>query len=261
MESFENIAHYFGDKGYDSIMHFFGGDKVSSTVAHLREDLILSGKKCSVYRHMIAELMKIDNYDESYDPSSDLDRRWVNLTKSHCGVYQMLGFAMLLKMDAESMLIGMLTAESDTERMVVSKHAYTIVAEARNKDLFKVLARRMMDYPDVILPKEEYDDLWRKNSGLVRGMTSDKSSNRVRNTIDAHRHSFTEQLDAYVSVDWTRSLNDMLIIVEVIDNVEKCMEKVHSRLTTAYNELEADTKAYVARLDAILKELDSPGED
>ena len=254
MDSFGNIAHIFGGKDYDAILRSLGADEVSSIVAKLRNDLILSGKKCSVYRHLIAELKKMDDYDDSYIPSSDIDRRWVNLANSHSGVYEMLGFAMILKMDAESMLIGMLTAESDTERIVVSKHAYTIVAEARNNDLFSVLARRMKDYPDVILPKEDYDDLWGKNRKLVRGMTSSILSNRVRNFIDAHRHSFSEQLDTYMSVDWIGSLKDMLIIVEVVDNVVECMEKVHNRFITAYNEFEIDARAYMARLDAIIKQ-------
>lgn len=253
MLSFDEIKHIFGENNYFGDRQSLDRERILSFVASLRDDLILCGKNCSIFLHMLGQLEE-DGESYSRVPSSDFDRRWLELIRSHRGVYEQLGFAMLLKMDAEVMMIGMLSAESDTERTVASKHAYTIVAEAWNNDLFNELAGRMKSYPEMLLPKDEYEALWKANKKLVKEMSPDGLSNSIRKAIDAHKASFVKQVDAYSTIDWKQSLIDMLIIVLVVDNIELCLDGVHDRLNAAYDAFDKDTKEYVGRLDALLKE-------
>ena len=124
-------------------------------------------------------------------------------------------------------------------------------------DLFTALAGGMKAYPEELLTKKEYDTLWKENKKLVKWMTRDSLSNRIRNAIDAHKKPFVEQLDAYSTVDWKQSLMDMLTIIQVVANVEECLDKIHGRLRGAFDSYEKDARAYVAKLDGILKKLDS----
>ena len=204
---------------------------------------------------MIQVLDKEDSSLESRTAGSDFECRWLELTRGHRRVYELLGYALLLKMDAESMVISLLSASTDIERIVVSKHAYTIVAEAWNMDLFTSLAGGMKVYSEELLTKKEYDTLWKENKKLVNGMTRDSLSNRIRNAIDAHKRPFVEQLDAYTAVDWKQSLMDMLTIIQLVMNVEECLEMVHGRLKGAFDSYEEDARVYLAKLDDISKEL------
>ena len=257
MSLYNEIAHYFEGKDYSEVIYALNEERFQNFVSHLRDDLTLCGKKCSMYRHMIQELDKEKPSSESRTPWSEIERRWLELTRGHRKVYELLGYAILLKMDAESMVISLLSVSTDTERIVVCKHSYTIVAEARNKNLFTSLAGGMRVYPEELLTKKEYDTLWKESKKLVKWMTRDSLSNRIRNAIDAHKKSFVEQLDAYSTVDWRQSLMDMLTIIQVVSNVEKCLDKIHGRLRGAFDSYEKDTRAYVAKLDEILKKLES----
>ena len=254
MLSFDEIKQIFEGKKYSDVIRSIGQESIISFVKRLREDLILCGRTCSVFKHLIEQL---DDGSEKYSGAalSEFDRRWLELIRNHRGVYEQLGFAFLLKMDAEVMLIEMLSAKSDTERLVTSKHAYTIVAEARNNDLFNELAGRMKSYPEILLPEKEYNALWKTNKQLIKKMTSDEQSNRIRKAIDAHKAPFLKQANEYLSIDWKQSLLDMLIIVQVVDNIGACMDIVHDRLTVAYDAFDKDTREYVAQLDVLIKEV------
>ena len=53
----------------------------------------------------------------------------------------LVGYLTLLQVDAMMSLINMMEAQSDVERLVVCKHAYTIIYEAKIKGLFSVVER------------------------------------------------------------------------------------------------------------------------
>ena len=65
------------------------------------------------------------------------DEKRLNVLQTHRNVYETMGFLTLLQMDALTTTICLFQANNDTERIMLSKHAYTIIYEAQKNDLFK----------------------------------------------------------------------------------------------------------------------------
>ena len=259
MVSYSEIAHYFESSGLDDLKTALDGDNIRSLISNLRNDLEFCGKKCDLCRYMIEQMDVVDKpylSISSEETESPITHRWQQLTKAHRSVFELIGFALLLKMDATSMLIAILTAMSETERKILGKHAYTIVAEARNKDLFTSISARMKEYPEWVLPKELFDNLWNENKDLLKDVTSDKKSNRIRKTIDAHKRGFEEQLDAFKDTDWCQSAIDMIRLIQVVNNIEKSINGINERLKASFDGFEKEAHEYIAQLDVILKQLE-----
>lgn len=259
MVSYSEIAHYFDSSGFDELKSALDGNLIRSLVANLRNDLEFCGKKCDLCRYLIEQMDVVDKPYIGISPKetkSPITQKWRQLTKAHRSVFELIGFALLLKMDATSVLITILTSMSDTERKILGKHAYTIVAEARNKDLFTSISARMKEYPEWVLPKEVFDNLWNENKDLLKDVTSDKKSNRIRKTIDAHKRGFEDQLDAFKDTDWCQSAIDMIRIIQVVNNIEKCINGINEKLKSLFGQFEKEAHEYIAQLDVILKQLE-----
>lgn len=260
MVSYSEIAHYFESSGLDDLKTALDGDNICSLISNLRNDLEFCGKKCDLCRYMIEQMDVVDkpylgiSFEETKSP---ITQRWQQLTKAHRSVFELLGFALLLKMDATAMLISLMSPMSDVEKKVLGKHAYTIVAEARNKDLFSILSARMKEYPDWALSSEDYETLWTdKNKKLLRDVTSNKKSISIRNAIDAHKHGFEEQLDIFKSVDWRQSVIDMIRLIQVVNNIEVCINGINKRINSFIENFDEETHNYIAQLDNILSQLE-----
>ena len=256
--SYSEITHYFESFGFDELKSLLNSEDVQNFVSNLRSNLEYCGKKCDLCRWVIE---KMDEEDKAYQiGSSDgivssISQKWKLLIVTHRSVFELMGFALLLKMDAMAMLIVLMSPMSDTEKIVLGKHAYTVVAEAKNKDLFTRIALRMKKYPEWALPNEMYKALWEENKGLLKDVTSNKESNKIRNTIDAHKSEFDEQLDVFKTTNWRQSAIDMIRIIQVVSNIEASIYGINKRLEGAYKTFEKDTLEYIGRLNEILKEL------
>lgn len=261
MVSYSEITHYFESAGLDELKSALDGDNIRSLVSNLRSDLEFCGRKCDLCRYMIEQMDEVDRPNQTDNPEgvvSPIGQKWQQLAMTHRSIFELLGLALLLKMDATSMLIAFMSPLTDTEKIVLGKHAYTIVAGARNKDLFRTISARMKDYPECIFPNEEYNRLWRENNKkLLYDVTSAKESNRIRNEIDAHKKSFEEQLDAFKAVDWRQCAVDMIRLIQVVNNIEECINGINERLKASFDRFEKEAHDYIAQLDAILKQLES----
>ena len=86
--------------------------------------------------------MLIGRDKEKHDIDSNVGdtyaiEKWLTVIQTHYNVYELMGFLTLLQMDAMTTIICLLQAINDTERIILSKHAYTILYEAKQNDLFK----------------------------------------------------------------------------------------------------------------------------
>ena len=260
MTSYNDINHYFETSGFEELKSILNSDWGRDFVSSLRNDLDLCGKKCDFCRYMIEQMDVVDIPLQSINSenyTTPISQKWQQLTKTHRSVFELFGFALLLKMDATAMLISLMSPMSDVEKKVLGKHAYTIVAEARNKDLFSILSARMKEYPDWALSSEDYETLWTdKNKKLLRDVTSNKKSISIRNAIDAHKHGFEEQLDIFKSVDWRQSVIDMIRLIQVVNNIEVCINGINKRIDSFIENFDEETHNYIAQLDNILSQLE-----
>ncbi len=214
---------------------------------------------CRVLRSLI-EILKQTN-ETLFKASANNPSRmvfyeeWLEVSTKHQEMCALLGFATLLRMDASYMMIQLLNAESETEKIIACKHSYTIVAEARNNDLFKEISAKMRLYPETIFSREEYNDLWKENKVILKGMTNDSIANKIRNHIDSHKSSFVYQMDAYASIDYAQCLLDMMILILVTQNVDASLRQINRRIGNLINVFEMEERKYMVQLKALLKQI------
>lgn len=131
----------------------------------LRKHLEYAGKRCCLYESLLnyheeviaktlEEIKK--NVFSSYAPE-----KWLTILQTHRNIYEMMGYLTLLQMDAITTTICLLQAQNDTERIMLSKHAYTIIYEARINDLSKKVSKEMRLYPNEVVNIQELSDFGR----------------------------------------------------------------------------------------------------
>ena len=183
-------------------------------------------------------------------------KEYAIIRNSFPNIWELMGFVSLLEMDAISLLIGILTAESDVERKMLSKHAYTIVFEAREKGLFQKVSKEMKRFPESLLPKKDNDELWRIIKKELNKMSEIGVEHTIRNQIDAHKSSSFEcQYETFRSCNWGQAVYDLLVLIQISDRLLDVVESVFSKYK---HEIEAVTdriKTRVSVLDAILEKL------
>lgn len=143
----------------------------------------------------------------------------------------LVGYLTLLQMDAVVSLINMMEAKSDEERLLVCKHAYTILYEARVKGLSRVITKQMRELPEEVLPSEDLDSLLIGMREIKRFMVSESEAENVRNTIDAHKSgTFSEQLLAYESCDFRKCFASMYGLTRLAYILQEAMGIVRRNL-------------------------------
>lgn len=167
-----------------------------------------------------------------------------------------MGFVSLLEMDAIFLLIGILTAESIVERKMLSKHAYTIVFEARQNGLFQKVSKEMTAFPGSLLPKKENDELWSIIKKELKSMSGLKVEHTIRNHIDAHKSSSFEcQYETFHTCNWGQAVYDLLVLIQISDRMLGVIESVFTKYKYEIEVATDRIRTRVSRLDAILEKL------
>ena len=234
-------------------------NKEGLTVDALRENLELAGRQAGLYWAIsehnkgILEELRIAIDKEEHDPYPK--QRWAQIIESEKDVTDLIGFLILLQMDATSSLISLLEAKNNTERVVLSKHAYTIVFEAEESDLFKKVSRDMINLPDVLLSVENKRELWKGIRSLVRMMVSKRDAKIVRNQIDAHKVSFPDQMEAYRTCEYPAAVINLLTLIRILELLQKAMGIINENLHILFDEYKEEMTARLKKLKRLLEKL------
>lgn len=213
---------------------------------------------CNVIRSLIEYLKQTnENLSNAVSNTSRASfyKGWLEVSATHQEMLELSGFATLLRMDVSYMLIQLLSAETETEKKIACKHSYTIVAEARNNDLFDVIAANMKRYPESILADEEFQAFWKNNKLLLKQMTTDAEANKIRNYVDSHKASFVKQMETYASIDYAQCVLDMLMLLLVTQNVDDKLRQINKRIGKLICGFEREERHYMIQLEAVLKQL------
>lgn len=226
----------------------------------LREKLDYSGERCTLYAGLIESLKKEINWVKK-----DIDcnvgdtfakKKWLGISQTHRDVYDMMGFLTLLQMDAITTVIGLIQAQNDTERKMLSKHAYTIIFEVRENDLFKKVSVGMRNYPAEIVNKDELDGFWKGIKAVFKEMISTKVSKSIRDNLDAHKNkSFMEQIELYKKCDWSTSVVNLFVLIRLIDTIQQYMDIIHHKLNVLYDQYQTFIKKRMKQFEEILVQL------
>lgn len=228
---------------------------IPQVVSEYRQKLEYLGNRCAVFT-----FLKNDNdghkVSDAACGSDPLLKEYAIIRNSFPNIWELMGFVSLLEMDAISLLISILTAESDVERKMLSKHAYTIVFEAREKGLFQKVSKEMSAFPESLLSKQENDELWSRIKKDLKSMSGIKVEHTIRNQIDAHKSSsFERQYETFRSCNWGQAVYDLLVLIEISDKLLDVVESVFSKYK---HEIEAVTdriKTRMPMLYALLEKL------
>ena len=233
----------------------------------LREKLEYAGKRCTLYAGLI------DSFEAGINKAKhDINQnvgdviiieKWLAVIQTHRDVYEMMGFLTILQMDAMTTTICLLQAQNDTERIVLSKHAYTIMYEARTHDLFDKVSAGMHKYPEEIVNSDELSIFWKEIKSVLTKMISQKESEDIRNKLDAHKDkSFINQITLYKKCDWSTSIINLFAFITLIDKIELFMNKIHNKLNVLYDNHKAFIEKRIKQCEDILRQLsDMQGDE
>lgn len=227
----------------------------------LREHLEYAGKRCCLYESLL-------NYHEEVIAktleeikknafSSYASEKWLTILQTHRNIYEMMGYLTLLQMDAITTTICLLQAQNDTERIMLSKHAYTIIYEARINDLSKKVSKEMRLYPNEVVNIQELSDFWKNINSILKQIMDIEFAKEIRNNIDAHKNnSFIRQIALYRECQWGESVIYLSIFTKLVDLIQDYMNIINNNMKKVYNKYTPDIKEYIEKLDQIKKELE-----
>lgn len=227
----------------------------------LREHLEYAGKRCCLYESLL-------NYHEEVIAktleeikknafSSYVSEKWLTILQTHRNIYEMMGYLTLLQMDAITTTICLLQAQNDTERIMLSKHAYTIIYEARINDLSKKVSKEMRLYPNEVVNIQELSDFWKNINSILKQIMDIEFAKEIRNNIDAHKNnSFIRQIALYRECQWGESIIYLSIFTKLVDLIQDYMNIINNNMKKVYNKYTTDIKEYIEKLDQIKKELE-----
>lgn len=210
-------------------------DVAKINVAHLRSCLAACGEFCSLcvslslyYDDNLADCRRCINEGEG-DPIVNKSR--LLLLEIGSRLNNLSGYLALLQMDAMVCLINLLEAKSDVERLMICKNAYTIIYDAQDKGLFRVVSKEMKDLPEDVLPKERRLELWKGIKSINRLIISGKEAERVRNTIGAHKSPlFTEQITAYKQCEFGKCVASMFSLMKIAWIIQETLGDAQQKL-------------------------------
>ena len=226
----------------------------------LRKHLEYAGKRCCLYESLLnyheeviaktlEEIKK--NVFSSYAPE-----KWLTILQTHRNIYEMMGYLTLLQMDAITTTICLLQAQNDTERIMLSKHAYTIIYEARINDLSKKVSKEMRLYPNEVVNIQELSDFWKNINSILKQIMDIEFAKEIRNNIDAHKNnSFIRQIALYRECQWGESIIYLSIFTKLVDLIQDYMNIINNNMKKVYNKYTTNIKEYIEKLDQIKKEL------
>ena len=227
----------------------------------LREHLAYAGKRCCLYESLLnyheEVIAKTLEEIEKNAFSSYAPEKWLTILQTHRNIYEMMGYLTLLQMDAITTTICLLQAQNDTERIMLSKHAYTIIYEARINDLSKKVSKEMRLYPNEVVNIQELSDFWKNINSILKQIMDIEFAKEIRNNIDAHKNnSFIRQIALYRECQWGESIIYLSIFTKLVDLIQDYMNIINNNMKKVYNKYTTDIKEYIEKLDQIKKELE-----
>lgn len=227
----------------------------------LREHLEYAGKRCCLYESLLnyheEVIAKTLEEIEKNAFSSYAPEKWLTILQTHRNIYEMMGYLTLLQMDAITTTICLLQAQNDTERIMLSKHAYTIIYEARISDLSKKVSKEMRLYPNEVVNIQELSDFWKNINSILKQIMDIEFAKEIRNNIDAHKNnSFIRQIALYRECQWGESIIYLSIFTKLVDLIQDYMNIINNNMKKVYNKYTTDIKEYIEKLDQIKKELE-----
>lgn len=227
----------------------------------LREHLEYAGKRCCLYESLLnyheEVIAKTLEEIEKNAFSSYAPEKWLTILQTHRNIYEMMGYLTLLQMDAITTTICLLQAQNDTERIMLSKHAYTIIYEARINDLSKKVSKEMRLYPNEAVNIQELSDFWKNINSILKQIMDIEFAKEIRNNIDAHKNnSFIRQIALYRECQWGESIIYLSIFTKLVDLIQDYMNIINNNMKKVYNKYTTDIKEYIEKLDQIEKELE-----
>lgn len=226
----------------------------------LEEYLSYAGKKSEVYLTLLKLYEKeIDRFDtESKNVIIDIypSEEWRELLQAGYNATNLAGYLTLLQMDALTSLISIVKAKSDTERIMLMKHAYTIMYEVLEMNLYKIVSKRMRDFPERLIDKDVLSDLWKGIKKLSKLLIKKNDAEVIRNTIDSHqRGSFSEQIEAYKKCDFGMCVKSMWALVRIVDIIQDCMNLINKNIKVRLDECGKEWESRTKVLEEIEKDL------
>lgn len=227
----------------------------------LREHLEYAGKRCCLYESLLnyheEVIAKTLEEIEKNAFSSYAPEKWLTILQTHRNIYEMMGYLTLLQMDAITTTICLLQAQNDTERIMLSKHAYTIIYEARINDLSKKVSKEMRLYPNEVVNIQELSDFWKDINSILKQIMDIEFAKEIRNNIDAHKNnSFIRQIALYRECQWGESIIYLSIFTKLVDLIQDYMNIINNNMKKVYNKYTTYIKEYIEKLDQIKKELE-----
>lgn len=229
------------------------------TIDSFRSELEKTGNRSCViwevseyYRSIIADVRnQIEEEEHDRYPAE----KWKQVLESIKAVVDVLGYLTLLQMDANATLISMLDAKSDTERIVLSKHVYTLVYEAQNSDFHDIVSKTLDDLPDVLLDKKTKRSILNDFNGLVKKLFSKKEAGPIRNHADAHKDNFALQMEAYTKCDYGLSVVSLIVFDKIVHMLQKAMEIMLENVPLLYEQYRADIKERLRKIKRLLEKM------
>lgn len=238
---------------------------ICTNVEKLREILEFAGKRCTL------TVGFIDSFKEGINKAKhDIEcnigdtymvQKWLTIIQTHRDVYEMMGFLTLLQMDAITTTISLLQATNETERIMLCKHAYTIIYEAKENDLFKKVSAGMQKYPEDLVKSEDVNSFWKDIKAILKKLMDTKEAKDIRNNLDAHKsHSFMTQISFYKKCDWARSVINLSLFIMIIDKIQTYMDIIHDNINRLYDQYIVFMEDRMNQYEAILKQLQDYNE-
>lgn len=232
-------------------------DKIKAYVIYLQDRLEGLGEKCNTYvalRECTEKSISDAQKNDAFICDDYVEPRWRQVLESFLNIYDMLGYLTLLQMDTITTIINLLQAKSDTERILQCKHAYTILYEAKENDLFKKVSAEMKKYPEELINKEEYRELWKSIKDVSKEIFLSEEAKEIRNSIDAHKdHSFLKQISAYKKCNWTKSVLNLFMFDKLVDLLQQCMDIIKSNAKKLAERNLTEIKEYGEMLEVYCK--------
>lgn len=233
---------------------------ICTDVVLLREHLEYAGKRCCVYESLVEYHEKtIADTQQKIEKdriASYALEKWLPILQTHRNIYELMGYLTLLQMDAITTTIALLQAQNDTERIMLSKHAYTIIYEARINDLSKKVAKEMRLYLEEIIDVHELSDFWKNINSILKQIMDIDFAKEIRNNIDAHKNnSFLRQITLYRRCEWVECIIYLSVFTKLIDVIQDYMNLINKNMKNMYEQYTEDVKGFIERLEQIEKEL------
>lgn len=234
--------------------------KIYNHVKNLREELEHAGKRCEVYMALLTYIDKEINKGQHIINNERCDayviQRWLSVIQTHKDIYEMMGYLTLLQMDAITTSISLYQAQNDTERIMLCKHAYTIIYEAIENDLFKKVAAGIKKHPEELKEDDVFREIWKDISSILKQMLDMNEAKEIRNNIDAHKcHSFATQINAYKKCRWGQSIYNLHTLIRIIDVIQKYMDIINKKMTVLYENYKTDMEERMKQYERVMKEI------